>query len=128
MPFDLDKYIDDFNSYDEEIVVREYYAEDSVVEGPDHVKRGRNEWIALLKAMHVGIKEELTPRLVVQQDDILMAEVDATFTATADRPDFIYGPLKEGESVTVRFFASYTLRDALITRLALAWWPPFGTR
>ena len=125
MSFDLDKYIEAFNSDDEENVVREYYTEDTVVEGPDHVKRGRDEWVALLKAMHVGIKEQLTPRLVVQQDDALMAEVDATFTATTDRPDFIYGPLKEGESVTVRFFASYTLRDALITRLALAWWPPF---
>ena len=74
--------------------------------------------------MHTGIREKLIPRLVVQEGDVMMAELDVEFTATADRPDFRFAPLKEGESVQVRFFAVYELRGAQISRLALAWWPP----
>jgi hypothetical protein len=42
------------------------------------------------------------------------------FTAIQDAPDFVVGPLKKGESIRVRVFVYYTLRDGLISRIKVA--------
>ena len=123
MEFDLDRYFEAFNSGDEDAVVQAYFTEDVIVEGPDRTMHGRAEWAGMLKFMHDGIHEELRPVLVVREGDNLMAEVDAVFTASADRPDFFHGPLKAGETVKVKFFAVYRLRGHQIAHLTLAWWP-----
>jgi hypothetical protein len=55
-----------------------------------------------------------------------MAEVEVIFTAVTDRADFMFGPLKAGETIRMRFFAAYWLRGGQIVRLHLAFWPPGG--
>jgi len=126
MTFNMQAYVEAFNAGDDEVAVNTYYTEDAIIEGPDGVMNGRHEWLKTLQFVHQGIREKLNPVLVVREGDNIMAEVDATFTATIDRPDFMQGPLKAGEAMTVRFFASYRLRDEKIARLALAWWPHQG--
>lgn len=121
--FDLQAYIDAFNDGDDEKAVNDYYTSDAIVEGPDRTMHGRDEWLRTLLFIHDGIREHLTLVEVVREGDVIMAEVDATFTAIRNSPDFLQGPLKQGESMTVRFFASYRLRGDRIARLALAWWP-----
>jgi len=123
MTFDIHQYVEAFNRGDDETAINEYYTPDAIVEGPDRTMHGRAEWLRTLQFIHDGITEHLTLLLVVREGDVIMAEVDATFTATRDKPDFLQGPLSQGESMTVRFFASYRLRDEKIARLALAWWP-----
>jgi ketosteroid isomerase-like protein len=123
MTFDIHKYLEAFNSGDDEAAINEYFTEDAIVEGPDRTMHGREVWLKTLQFLHDGIRERLTLLVVAREGDTILAELDAEFTASKDSPDFLQGPLKAGESMTVRFFASYRLRDEKIARLALAWWP-----
>jgi hypothetical protein len=41
MAFDFDRYVDDFNTNDDESMVPKYYTDDLIVEGPDRTLRGR---------------------------------------------------------------------------------------
>jgi hypothetical protein len=52
------------------------------------------------------------------------ATVHKHFTASADRADFFFGPIKAGIPLKIRFFAAYWLRGAQIARLHVAFWPP----
>jgi hypothetical protein len=122
MAFDIHVYVADFNKGDDAACVAHYYTEDTVIEGPDRTMHGREEWTAMLQFVHQGIRERLTPLAYAQSGDVLLAEMQVEFTATEDCPNFLYGPLKQGETMTSRFFASYKLRGDQISRLALAWW------
>jgi hypothetical protein len=124
MVFDFDRYIEDFNKNDDESMVSKYYTPDLVVEGPDRALHGRQEWLDGLKFVHNGVKERLLPVLVVREGDKLMAEVNAVFTPSVDRPDFPFGPLTAGQPITMKFFASYRLRGHQIAHLTLGWWFP----
>ncbi len=123
MAFDLQAYVNDFNAGDDAACVNKYYTEDTVIEGPDRTMHGRQEWVDTLSFVHQGISETLTPLAHAQNGDVLLAEMQVEFTATQDCPAFMHGPLKKGEKMTSRFFASYKLRGDQISRLALAWWP-----
>lgn len=122
--FDFDRYLEAFNSGQEDASLGHFFTEDLIVESPFGVLQGRDAWIGALEGVHDGVRERLTPRLVVRDGDDMMAELDGEFTASADKPDFMHGPLRRGETLRVRFFAVYRFRDQQITRLALAWWPP----
>jgi ketosteroid isomerase-like protein len=123
MAFDIHAYVADFNKGDDAACVALHYTEDTVIEGPDRTMHGRQEWIDMLQFVHQGISEKLTPLAYAQSGDVLLSEMQVEFTATQDCPDFMHGPLKKGEKMTSRFFASYKLRGDQISRLALAWWP-----
>ena len=43
------------------------------------------------------------------------------FHATRDRPDFTFGPLKQGEFTTRKLFVLYTLRDGKVAQLHVDW-------
>jgi hypothetical protein len=124
MEFDLARYFEDFNRNDDAATVHKHFTADVVVEGPDRVLYGREAWLGMLKRMHAGVREELRPLLTVREGEKLMAELEAVFTASADRADFFFGPLKAGIPLKIRFFAAYWLRGAQIARLHLAFWPP----
>jgi hypothetical protein len=59
----------------------------------------------MLKFVHAGVRERLQPIMVVRQGDRLMAELNVVFTPSVDRPDLPFGPLKAGQSLTMKFFA-----------------------
>lgn len=123
MAFDLHAYVAAFNAGDDAAVVETFFTEDVVIDGPDRSLNGRAAWMALLQSIHTGIRETLTPLAWAQSGNVLLSEMQIDFSATEDRPDFFYGPLMQGETMRMRFFASYRLRGNLIERLALAWWP-----
>ncbi len=123
MAFDIEKYAADFSAGDDEALVTKYFTEDVIIDGPDQSMHGREAWMSMLKFVHVGIRETLTPLAFAQTRNVLLSEMQVEFTATHDRPDFMHGPLLSGESLVMRFFASYRLRGDMIERLALAWWP-----
>ena len=124
MEFDFNRYIADFNLNDDETMVPKYFTEDLILEGPDRTLHGRQEWLGLLKFAHAGVKERLQPVLVVRDGDKLMAEVNAVFTPSVDRPDFPFASLKAGQPLTMKFFASYRLRGNQIAHFTLACWLP----
>lgn len=124
MAFDFNEYVSMFNALSEEDFCEKFYTEDLVVESQFGALIGRDAWLHNLNDTHIGIREVLKPLTVVREGDAIMAESEATFTATTDKPDFMFSPLKEGESIKVRFFSVYRLAGDKIDRMALAWWDP----
>lgn len=121
---DYAAYIEDFNRNDERATVERWFTDDLVVEVPGRVIRGHADWIAFLEASHAGgVRETLQPVEVLQDGDRVLAEVDITFVAEAGRADFPLAPLEPGRPATFKFFAVYHLRDGLIARLKLGFWP-----
>jgi hypothetical protein len=121
---DYAAYIEDFNRNDERATVERWFAKDLVVEVPGQVIRGQEDWIAFLEASHAGgVHETLHPVAVLQGDGTVMAEVDITFLAPGGRADFPLAPLEPGRPATFKFFAVYHLREGMIARLKLGFWP-----
>jgi hypothetical protein len=121
---DYERYIEDFNRNDERAMVERWFTEDLVVEVPGQVVRGREDWVAFLEHSHAGgVHETLRPVDVLQQGERILAEVDITFVTAEGRPDFPLGPLPPGVETTWKFFAVYHLRDDVIARLKLGFWP-----
>ena len=46
------------------------------------------------------------------------------FTATRDRPDFHFGPVKAGETLTIKVFAHYRTEGGKVAHLKTALWKP----
>jgi hypothetical protein len=124
MSFDFQEYLDSFNVLDEETFVEKFYTEDFALEGPFGRLEGRDQWLRILNETHVGIREELEALTVVREGNTIMAETVGTFTATEDRPDFAHGPLRAGETLSVRFFTIYRVRGDQINEMTIAWWDP----
>jgi hypothetical protein len=126
MSFDFNHYLQSFNGTDEAAFVRNSYTEDLIVEGPQGVMNGQQAWLGALTFIHDRIEERLYPVTVMREGDTILAEIKGVFTATADRADFPFGPLKKGESVTVKMLAKYEIRGSKIAHITLASWPSKG--
>lgn len=117
------KYVDLFNSGNDETLVKTYFTEDTTFTGGSRSFRGAHELLKFLNWAHDGIREILRPQVVVQNEDNILAEIDIDFHALVDKPDFQFKPLKEGEMTTVKFFVVYYLRDGKVCHLKAATWP-----
>jgi SnoaL-like domain len=126
--FDFTHYLQAFEGADEAAFVKEFYTEDIFVEGPPGVITGHQAWLNALTSIHDRMEERLYPVMVMQDGNTILAEIRGVFTATADRPDFPYGPLKKGESVTVKMLARYEIRGNKISHITLASWPAANSR
>lgn len=120
---DYQKYIQAFNSGDDARLVREYFTEDLLFQSGARVLRGREELLDFLNWAHDGIREIIRAQHVMQDDSHIFAEIDMDFHATRDRPDFVFGALKNGEYLTVKFLVLYYLRDGKVAQLKAARWP-----
>jgi hypothetical protein len=123
MAFDLKHYLKAFDGIDEAGFVRKFYTDDLIVESRAGIIRGHQEWLSALTFMHDRIEEKLYPVTVMQDGDTILAELKGVFTATADRENFPFGPMKKGESIDVKMLAKYETRGDKIARLTLASWP-----
>ena len=117
-------YMAAFNRYDDEALIREFWTEDCVMQSGSRICRGHEGMREFLAWAHDGILETMRPQAVVESGDRIFAEIDMDFTATRDRPDFAFGALKSGDTVTVKFFAHYLTRGGKVARLHTATWPP----
>jgi hypothetical protein len=121
---DFDAYVEDFNRNDERPMVKRWFTEDVVVEVPGRVLKGQAEWLAAVEASHAGgVRETLQPVAVLQEGDLILAEMDIQYVAAQGHPDFRLGPLEPGVPATYKYFAAYRLRDQRIAHLKLAFWP-----
>jgi len=118
----FENYIAAYNSGDPDALAP-FYTEDVITDGPDGRHHGREALIGMLNFIHDGVTEILDPQLVVREDDLILAEVNGTFTADRDRPDFMFKPLEAGERLTMKFFTSYRLRNDQIAHFTLGCWP-----
>jgi SnoaL-like domain len=124
MAFSMEDYFKSFNTMSEADFCKKFYTEDLQVESQFGTLPNRDAWLHALDDAHDGIREDLNPKTIVMDGDKAMVESIATFTATKDKPDFMHGPLKEGESRDVRFFTTYHFAGDRISRMAIAWWAP----
>jgi ketosteroid isomerase-like protein len=116
-------YFDAFNRCDDAALVREFWTEDCVMDSAGRTVRGRDELLAFLNWAHDGIQEIMRPQYVMEEGDRIFAEIDMDFRATRDRPDFVFGPLKQGEYLTVKFFAFYRTEGGKVAHLKTMTWP-----
>lgn len=121
---DYERYIQAFNRGDDARLVQEWFTEDCIFQSGPRLLHGRGELLEFLNWAHDGIREIIRAQTVLKDSDHLFAEIDMDFHATRDRPDFVFGALRKGEFLTVKFFVLYRLRDGKVAHLKSATWPP----
>lgn len=117
------QYIQDFNRGDDERLVQQYFTDDCLFQSGNRLLRGRAELLQFLRWAHDGIREIIRAQQVLQDAEHIFAEIDMDFHATRDRPDFVFGALKQGEFLTVKFFVLYRLHQGKVAHLKSATWP-----
>jgi hypothetical protein len=75
------KYVDLFNSGNDEVLVKTFFTEDTVFSGGSRALHGADELLKFLHGAHDGIREILRPQVVAQNDDCILAEIDIDFHA-----------------------------------------------
>lgn len=116
-------YVDCFNSGDEDRLGKLFFTPDIIFDGGNRRYDGRESFVRYLKEVVEGMRQVMVPVMLVSSAAQIMAELDITFIANEDRPDFPFGPLGKGDSMTFRFFGSYYLKGDRIARIHLANWP-----
>ncbi len=124
-PFDYLAYLDCFLTGDDDALVERFFAEDCEMHSGSGVRRGKEGMREFLNWAHEGVRE--CPRLqkYVQTDDVVFADIDMDFHATEHRPNFPFGEMYPGDTVTVKFLARYDLdSEGKIVKLTTMAWPP----
>ena len=70
-------------------------------------------------AMFKRVRESLTVHSITASEREIVSDTTSRFTAIADAPDFVVGPLSPGDYIEVRVIVTYSLRDGLIERIAV---------
>ena len=70
-------------------------------------------------AMFKRVRESLTVHSIEASESEIVSDTTSRFTAIADAPDFVVGPLNKDDYIEVRVIVTYTLRDGLIERIAV---------
>ncbi len=123
--FDYLAYLDCFLSGDDEALVERFFAKDCAMHSASGVRRGHDGMREFLAWAHDGVRECPRVQHFVQDDSSVFADIDMDFHATKHRPDFPFGELHPGDSLTVKFLARYDLDGSgRITTLTTSAWPP----
>jgi ketosteroid isomerase-like protein len=121
---DYNEYIAAFDSGDDAALVQRFFTDDVLFQSGARILRGADELLKFLSWAHDGIREIIRAQLVLRDANHIFAEIDMDFHATRDKPDFVFGALKQGEFTTVKFLVVYYLRDGKIAQLKAGTWPP----
>jgi hypothetical protein len=97
-----------------------FYTEDVRLElGSVPPINGRQGIIDFYQPMFQRVRESLGINSVSFTDAGIEMDAVSRFTAVADAPDFVVGPLRKGEFIEVRVLVSYRLRDGLICHIGV---------
>jgi len=113
-----------FNSGDDAELIARFFADDVVFSGGARHYEGKAALKQFLDWAHDGVREVMRPQHVLQQGEIIFAEVDMDFHALKERTEFPFGHLRAGDLVTVKFFVCYRTRDSRVVELKSMTWPP----
>src|SRR5450631_2787670 len=120
-----DDYVSAFNTGDDAALVDQFFADDVVFTGGTREYRNKAGLRQFLAWAHDGVREVMRPQYVCRDERRIFAEIDMDFHATKFRPDFPFGALRPGDSVTVKFLVTYDLNVVgRIVRLQSMTWPP----
>jgi ketosteroid isomerase-like protein len=113
-----------FNTGDDAALVERFFDDDVIFTGAARDYRGKAQLKAFLDWAHDGVREVMRPQNVLQQGNLLFAELDMDFHATKERPEFPFGHLRPGDLVTVKFFVTYRIAQGKVVELKSMTWPP----
>ena len=113
-----------FNTGDDDGLVARFFCEDVRFSGGSTDRVGHAGLLDFLRWAHDGVREVMRPQAWVLDGDHLFAEVDMDFHASKERPDFPFGHMHPGDTVTVKFLVHYTLREGKVAELKSMTWPP----
>ena len=65
------------------------------------------------------VRETLTIHDLDAADDRIIVDCTSRFTAIADAPDFVVGPLAKGDYIEVRVRVTYRLRGGYVHRIEI---------
>jgi len=122
--FDYEEYLAAFQTGDDDLLVDRFFAEDVVFHAGTRDYHGKAGLRAFLAWAHDGVREVPRIQAYAWDGDRLFAEVDMDFHATKARPDFLFKAMQPGDSVTVKFFVQYRIRDGLVCELKSMTWSP----
>ena len=80
---------------------------------------GRQGIVDFYRPMFERVRESVTVETFAASDDLIAVDAVSRFTAIADAPDFVVGPLAKGEWIEVPVHVDYSLRDGLICDIAV---------
>jgi hypothetical protein len=81
--------------------------------------KGKQAIADFYTAMFRRVRESLTVHGIKASENEIVSDTTSRFTAVADAPDFVVGPLRKGDHIEVRVTVTYTLREGLIERIAV---------
>ena len=119
-----DDYVAVFNTGDDALLVDRFFADDVAFSGGTRDYQGKAALKAFLDWAHDGVREVMRPQNILQRADLVFVEVDMDFHAVKERPEFPFGHLHPGDTLTVKFFVTYRLRAGKIVELKSMTWPP----
>lgn len=117
---DFQAYIDCFNRGDFAGFSR-FYADDVVLElGTKARLEGRQAIVAFYREVKGRVRESLRVDNLIMDDTGIAAELDTRFLALEDWPDFIAGPLRQGDSLHIVSLVHYRLEEGLFSHIKSA--------
>jgi hypothetical protein len=114
----MEAYYRAFNRGNHESLI-DFYAEDIVFEYQNTRLEGRKALLEHFAGLQQGFTEKMRPVSILVDGNRIAVEVEDTFTAKVDLPDFLGQSLKQGESVTAKFGCFYDTRDQQISHIRL---------
>jgi len=125
--FDYEDYIAVFNTGDDDALVERFYHDDVTFTGGTRLHHGKEGLRGFLAWAHDGVREVMRVQHYARSGNVLFADVDMDFHASKERADFPFGHLFPGDTVTVKFHVTYTLRNEKIAALnSMTWSPEYG--
>ncbi|OYX66000.1 MAG: hypothetical protein B7Y88_05980 [Sphingomonadales bacterium 32-64-17] len=122
--FDYEAYLAQFLTGDDDGLVERFFAEDCAMITGSGEFIGHAGMRAFLAKAHDGVRECPRVQHYLQDEHNVLAEIDMDFHATKHRPDFPFGEMFPGDSLTVKFLARYELDTAQkVRRLITMAWP-----
>jgi hypothetical protein len=110
-------YISAINSASVDTFV-EFYHDEVVLSLPRVGEiKGREEIKGFYKLLFEKVRERLSVKRLIADDEGICADLTSTFTALRDVPDFSAGAMKKGDSLESELVVSYELKDGLIYRI-----------
>jgi len=120
----MKNYWESYNRGDYRKTVSTYFAENVVFEQPEFAIVGSKNLADFWVEFHQGVKETLKANRYVIQGNLVAAELEATLDITEDRPDFLIGPVKKGDSFPVIMSAYYDLGGDKISHVKVYTFAP----
>jgi hypothetical protein len=108
-----------FSNGDPERYTRFYTEDVELLLGSVPPMRGKQAIADFYTEMFKRVRESLTVHSIQASEREIVSDTTSRFTAIADAPDFVVGPLNKGDYIEVRVIVTYTLRDGLIERIAV---------